>query len=50
MDAVNLALASIAKTDFFVSCDDKLLRKAQAFTELDCKIISVLSLIPEVIK
>lgn len=50
MDAVHLALASIAKADYFTSCDDKLLRKAQAIKGLDCKVISVLNLISEVIK
>lgn len=32
MDAVHLALASTAKVDFFVTCDDRLLRKAKAVT------------------
>jgi predicted nucleic acid-binding protein len=50
MDAVHLALASIAKADFFTSCDDRLLRKSQTIIELDCKVISVLNLISEAIK
>lgn len=50
MDALHLALASTAKADFFTTCDDKFLRKAQATTGLACKIISVLNLVPEVIK
>ena len=50
MDAVHLSLASMAKADFFTSCDDKLLKKAQVITGLDCKVISVLNLIPEAIK
>ncbi|MBF0408482.1 MAG: hypothetical protein HQM10_14115 [Candidatus Riflebacteria bacterium] len=50
MDAVHISLASMAKADFFTSCDDKLLRKALSVTGLDCKIISVLNLISEVIK
>jgi predicted nucleic acid-binding protein len=50
MDAVHLAFASVAKADFFTSCDDKLLKKAQTMEKLDCKIISVLNLISEVIK
>ena len=48
MDAVHLALASTAKADFFTTCDDKFLRKAQAITGLDCKVISVFNLIQEV--
>ena len=50
MDAVHLAFASVAKADYFTSCDDKLLKKAQTMEKLDCKIISVLNLISEVIK
>lgn len=50
MDAVHLALASTAKADFFTTCDDKLIKKAQIITGLDCKVISVLNLIQEVIK
>ncbi len=50
MDAVHLALASKARTDFFASCDDKLLKKARGINILECKAISVLNLISEVIK
>lgn len=50
IDAVHLALASTAKADFFTTCDDKLLRKAQAVTGHACKVISVLGLVQEVIK
>jgi predicted nucleic acid-binding protein len=50
MDAVHLSFASVAKADYFTSCDDKLLKKAQTMEKLDCKIISVLNLISEVIK
>ena len=35
MDAIHLALASAAKADFFCTCDDKLLRKAQAALSSD---------------
>jgi predicted nucleic acid-binding protein len=41
MDAVHLALASIAKADFFSSCDDKLLKKAQAITAYISHLIKV---------
>jgi len=50
MDAIHLALASTAKADYFCTCDDKLFRKAQAMSSLDCKIITLLNLIPEVSK
>lgn len=49
MDAVHLALASIARVDFFATCDDRLLRKATAETELNCKPVSALALVSEVI-
>jgi len=48
MDAVHLALASTAKADFFTTCDDKFLRKAQTFAGLDCKVTSIFDLIQEV--
>ena len=50
MDAVHLALASTAKADFFCTCDDKFLRKAQSIPGLGCNMIALLNLIPEVIK
>ena len=50
MDAIHLALASESRADFFCTCDDKLLRKAQALTGLGCKVISLLGLVPEVTK
>ena len=50
MDAIHLALASAAKADFFCTCDDKLLRKAQALPGLGCGVISLLGLVPEVSK
>jgi predicted nucleic acid-binding protein len=50
MDAVHLALASIAKADFFGTCDDKLLRNSQVLTHLTCKVVSVLALVLEVTK
>ncbi len=50
MDAIHLALASAAKADFFCTCDDKLLRKAQALPDLGCRVISLLGLVPEVSK
>ncbi len=50
MDAVHLALASTAKADYFTTCDDNFLRKAHALPTIDCRVISVLNLVQEVIK
>lgn len=50
MDAIHLALASMAKADFFCTCDDKLFRKAQTLQGLSCKVITLLGLVPEVTK
>jgi predicted nucleic acid-binding protein len=50
IDAVHLALASTANADFFGTCDDRLLRKSQAISGLACKVVSVLCLVPEVVK
>lgn len=47
MDAIHLALASIAKADFFCTCDDKLFRKAKSFPDLSCKVTTLLGLVPE---
>lgn len=48
MDAVHLALASIAGADFFCTSDDKLFRKAQELQNLGCRVTNLLGLIPEV--
>ncbi len=50
MDAVHLALASIAKADYFCTRDDKLLRKSQGLSNLTCKVMPVLGLVLEVTK
>lgn len=50
MDAIHLALASVAKADYFCTCDDKLFRKAQTMPSLSCKVITLLNLIPEITK
>lgn len=49
MDAVHLALASTARADFFTTCDDRLLRKAQDLPELACRVVSVFGLVSEVV-
>ena len=50
MDAIHLALASAARADYFCTCDDKLFRIAVVIPGLTCKVITLLSLIPEVTK
>lgn len=50
MDAVHLALAATAKSDFFVTCDDQLLRKSRKLALLSCKVVSILDFIVEVTK
>jgi predicted nucleic acid-binding protein len=50
MDAIHLALASETKADYFVTSDDKLLKRAQSMSGLGCKVLSVLGLVPEVMK
>lgn len=50
MDAVHVALASTTKVDFFATCDDHLLQKANAVSGLDCRVISVLALVSEALR
>ncbi len=50
MDAVHLALASTSRVDFFTTCDDRLLRKANAEAGLDCKVVSALALVSEALR
>jgi predicted nucleic acid-binding protein len=50
MDAVHLALASVARVDFFATCDDRLLRKAKGESGLDCKVVSALALVSEAMR
>jgi predicted nucleic acid-binding protein len=50
IDAVHLALASTTRADYFSTCDDKLLRTGQTISALECKVVSVLGLVPEVLK
>jgi predicted nucleic acid-binding protein len=48
LDAIHLALASIAQADYFCTCDDKLLRKALNLSVHTCKVISLLDLFLEI--
>ena len=50
MDALHLALASVAEADFFATTDDKLLRKAKTHAGISCKPVSILELASEVNK
>jgi len=50
IDAIHLALASVAKVDFFATCDDRFIRKAQDTSGLSCKVLSALNLVQEVTK
>jgi len=50
MDAVHLAMASCARADYFVTCDDKLVRKARAVTGLNCNAAPLLGIVAEVLK
>ena len=47
MDAVHLALASMAKVDYFCTCDDQLFRKASGLADLHCQVIGLLNLVVE---
>ena len=40
IDTVHLALASTVKTDFFCTCDNKLLHKGRIISGLTCQIVS----------
>jgi predicted nucleic acid-binding protein len=48
MDALHIALAATAKATFFVTADDKLLRKAKSLQSLTVTPVSILGLISEI--
>lgn len=48
MDAVHLALASLAGVDYFCTSDDKFFRKAQYIPDLGCKVSTLLNLVMEI--
>jgi len=50
LDALHLALAEAGKADYFCTCDDRLLRKAQHVAGLQVKVVSPLELIQEIEK
>jgi predicted nucleic acid-binding protein len=45
VDALHLAGAEAAKADYFCTCDDTLLKKAQALTDNQIRVVSPLELI-----
>lgn len=49
MDSVHLAMASCSGADFFVTCDDKLLRKSRRVSILKCKVASLLNIVAELL-
>jgi predicted nucleic acid-binding protein len=49
LDALHLAVASIAQADFFSTTDDRLLKTAQSINFKSCKVVSVFELLQEVI-
>lgn len=40
LDALHLAFASVAKVDYFCTCDDKFLKKAKKLESLNIKVVS----------
>lgn len=48
MDAVHLSLASTAKADAFATTDDRFFRKAVDLPDLQCEVVTLLSLFSEV--
>jgi hypothetical protein len=50
MDSVHLAIASCAGADFFVTCDDKLLRKSRPISGLKCHVAPLLGIVAEALK
>lgn len=49
-DALHLASAEAGEVDFFCTCDDRLLKKAKALTDLKVKVVSPMELVEEVKK
>ena len=48
MDALHVALAATARADYFVTADDKLLRRAKLLSGLTVTPVSILALISEI--
>lgn len=51
MDSVHIAVAEFAEVDYFVTCDDEILKLSEKFSKkLKVKIVSILKLVSEIIK
>jgi predicted nucleic acid-binding protein len=51
IDAFHIAVAEYAKVDYFVTCDDDILKSAEKHSDkIKVKVISISKLIPEIIK
>jgi len=48
LDALHLASAEEAQVDYFCTCDDKFLKKAQAISDVKTKVVSPIELIEEI--
>jgi predicted nucleic acid-binding protein len=48
LDSLHLALAEVERVDYFCTCDDRFLKKAQALTGLKVKVVSPIILIEEI--
>lgn len=49
LDALHLAVASLAGVDYFCTSDDKLFRKANNLPGLGCKVMTLLNLVSEIL-
>ncbi len=47
LDALHLAFASASKVDYFCTCDDKFLKNAKSFHEINTKVVSPTELVME---
>jgi len=50
LDALHLASAEAAQADYFCTCDDRLLKRAQEMVEKQTRVVSPLELIIEVVE
>lgn len=47
LDALHLAFASASKVDYFCTCDDRLLKNAKRFEELNTRVVTPTQLVME---
>ena len=48
LDALHLASSEVAQADYFCTCDDRLLKKAQRIADLKTKVVTPVELIEEI--